>query len=280
MADRRIIRAIVLADKLDIPILYIKDQKAPMHIRERLRLESNREVTPVMNFHRHDDGTTYRLQLRIDGCLVDDLSEHNPIVLTYEPGLFVLDRCIYTLGEGFSGQLLLPFVSKQQVEIPRKVENDYFHRFILKQVARAEINAEGFDIMDVGQPPRACLRAETSVDGRRLLSLRFRYGSLEYTPESKTNGRVTLTETDDGFCFVRQLRDKDEERRLVEVLKAATEREQSQARSNSAEHEQARPEVKAVTGEGYVICLSSLSQMVNWLREYAPRLYNLFNFAN
>lgn len=97
MADRRIIRAIGLADKLDIPILYIKDQKAPMHIRERLRLESNREVTPVMNFHRHDDGTTYRLQLRIDGCLVDDLSEHNPIVLTYEPGLFVLDSSLLAI---------------------------------------------------------------------------------------------------------------------------------------------------------------------------------------
>ena len=249
MADRRVIKAVGLADKLDIPIIYGKDQKAPLHIKERLKLESGKEVTPVMNFHQHDDGTTYRLQLRIDGNLVENLSEHLPVVLTHELGLFLLDKCIYALGEGFSGQLLLPFVSKQQVEIPRKIENDYFRRFILKQVARAEINADGFDILDVSQQPCACLTAETSIVGSRLLSLRFRYGSLEYAPDSKANGRVTLTEIEDGFRFVRQLRNKDEERRLAEVL-------------------------QAMTGEGNVIRFRSLGQMIDWLREYAPRLKN------
>ena len=247
MADRRVIKAVGLADKLDIPIIYAKDQKAPLHIRERLTLDGGSEVTPVMNFYRHDEGTTYRLQLWIDGNLVESLSEYHPVVLTHEPGLFVLDKRIYTLGEGFSGQLLLPFVGKQQVEIPRKIENDYFHRFILKQVARAEINAEGFDISDLSLQPLACLTAETSIDGSRMLSLRFRYGSLEYAPDSKTNGRVTLTETEDGFRFVRQLRNRDEEHRLTEVL-------------------------KEVTGEGNIIRFPSLAKMIDWLREYAPRL--------
>ena len=247
MADKRIIKAIGLADKLDIPIIYAKGQKAPLHIRERLKLESGKEVTPVMNFHRHDEGTTYRLQLRIDGKMVESLAEHQPVVLTYEPGLFVYDKCIYALDEGFSGQLLLPFVSKQQLEIPRKIENDYFHRFILKQVARAEINAEGFDITDVCLQPQACLTAETSIDGRQLLSLRFRYASLEYTPDSKINGRVTLTETEDGFRFVRQLRNRDEEHRLAEVL-------------------------QEVTRERNIIRFPSLAKMIDWLREYAPRL--------
>lgn len=258
MADRRVIKAVGLADKLDIPIIYVKDQKAPLHIRERLKLEDDKEVTPVMNFHRHDEGTTYRLQLRIDGNLVENLSGHHPIVLTHEPGLFVLDKCIYALGEGFSGQLLLPFVSKQQVEIPRKIENDYFHRFILKQVARAEINAEGFDITDVSQQPCACLTAETSIDGSRMLSLRFRYGSLEYAPDSKTNGRVTLTKTEDGFRFVRQLRNRDEEQRLAGVLQEVT----GKATGGRA----------SLGMEGNIIRFPSLSQMIDWLREYAPKL--------
>jgi superfamily II DNA or RNA helicase len=212
-----------------------------------LKVESGKLATPVMNFHRHGGGITYRLQLRIDGNLVENPSEHNPVVLTHEPGLFVLDKSIYALVEGFSGQLLLPFISKQQVDIPQKMENDYFRRFIFKHVARAEICAEGFDITDICQQPRACLTAETSIDGSRMLSLLFRYGSLEYAPESKTNGRVTLSETDDGFRFVRQLRNKGEEHRLTEVL-------------------------TELTGEGSVIRFPSLGQMIDWLREYAPRL--------
>ena len=297
MADKRIIKAVGLADKLDIPIIYAKDQKVSLHMSDRLTLDGGSEVTPVMNFIRHDEGTTYRLQLRIGeravqaetkaeqaralarrsphspkARLVERPTEHRLIVLTHNPGMFVLDKRIYALCEGFSGQLLLPFVSKQQVEIPRKMENDYFHRFILKQVARAEINAEGFAITDVSMQPQACLTAETSIDGGHILSLRFRYGSLEYAADDKTNGRVTLTEEDDSFRFVRQLRDKDEEKRLRDLLKAVSEREQRQTCLNAAEHEQARPKANEVTGAGTVIRFSSVSQQIDWLREYAPRL--------
>lgn len=272
MADKRIIKAVGLADKLDIPIIYAKDQKVSLHMSDRLTLDGGSEVTPVMNFIRHDEGTTYRLQLRISeravqaetkaeqaralarrsphspkARLVERPSEHQLIVLTHNPGMFVLDKRIYALCEGFSGQLLLPFVSKQQVEIPRKMENDYFHRFILKQVARAEINAEGFDITDVSMQPQAFLTAETSIDGGHILSLRFRYGSLEYAADNNTNGRVTLTEEDDSFRFVRQLRNKDEEKRLRDLL-------------------------NEMTGAGTVIRFPSVSQQIDWLREYAPRL--------
>ena len=247
MADRRIIKAVGLADKLDIPIIYAKDQKAPLHISERLTLDSGSEVTPVMNFSRHAEGTTYRLQLRIGERLVERPSEHQLIVLTHTPGMFVLDKCIYTLCEGFSGQLLLPFALQAQVEIPRKLENDYFHRFILKHVARAEINAEGFDITDISLQPQARLMAEPSIDGSHILSLRFRYGSLEYAADNKAGGRVTLTEADDSFRFVRQLRDKAEEQRLTEVL-------------------------RKMTGGGTVIRFPSVSEQIDWLRKYAPRL--------
>ena len=257
MADKRIVKAVGLADRLDIPIIYAKDQKVSLHISDRLTLDGGSEVTPVMNFSRHDEGTTYRLQLRIGEKLVEQPSEHQLIVLTHTPGMFVFDKRIYALCEGFSGQLLLPFVVKDQVEIPRKMENDYFHRFILKHVARAEINAEGFDITDVCLQPQACLTAETSIDGSHILSLRFRYGSLEYAADNKVNGRVTLTEADDSFRFVRQLRDKAEEQRLTEVLRKATGR---------------RGSGNEVTGAGTIIRFTSVSQQIDWLREYAPRL--------
>ena len=247
MADKRIIKAVGLADRLDIPIIYAKDQKASLHISDRLTLDGGSEVTPVMNFSRHEEGTTYRIQLRIGERFVERPSEHQLIVLTHTPGMFVLDKRIYVLCDGFSGQLLLPFAGKGQVEIPRKMENDYFHRFILKHVARAEINAEGFDITDVCLKPRACLTAETSIDGSHILSLRFRYGSLQYAADNKANGRVTLTEADDSFRFVRQLRDKAEERRLTEVL-------------------------REVTGAETVTRFPSANQQIDWLREYAPRL--------
>ena len=247
MADRRVIKAIGLADKLDIPILYISNEGMPLHISDMLTMESGNEVTPVMNFCRHEEGTTYRLQLRIGDTLVEHPSEHDLIVLTHTPGLFVLDKHIYSLCEGFSGQLLLPFAQKEVVEIPRRMENDYFHRFILKHVARAEINAEGFDITDISVPPLACLKRENHIDGRPMLTLKFRYDNLEYAADDRLNGRVTLTETADSFQFVRQMRDKAAEQRLTETL-------------------------KRLTGAGTTTKFQSTRQLIDWLRQHAPEL--------
>ena len=247
MADQCLVKAIDLAAMLDIPILYVPNDKSPLHISDRLTLACEQKVTPVMNFLRHDGGTTYSLQLRIGGRLVENPSAHQLAVLTHEPALFVFDQSIHAMAEGFSGQLLVPFVGKQRVEIPRRMENDYFHRFILSHVAKAEVCAEGFEITDVNQPPCACLVVETALDGSRLLSLRFRYGTMEYTPDSKRNGRVTLTEEQDSFRFVRQMRDKAAEGRWAALL-------------------------KRLTGAETVSKFTSLGQMVDWLREYAPVL--------
>ena len=247
MADKRLIEAIRLADEHHMPILYLRDKQAPLCLSQRLRMDSGRKVGVVMNFSRHDEGTTYWLQLRIDGALVERPSDHRLIVLTHEPGFFVLDGQIMALGDGLNGKLLLPFCAKQRVEIPRNVENDYFHRFILRHAARVEINAEGFDVTDVCQQPQPCLVVETAIDGTRLLSLHFRYGGLEFKAEDKANGRVALTEAENSFCFVRQLRDTRAEQRMAEKL---------------------REEAGAET----TMRFASLGTMIEWLRQHAPRL--------
>ena len=250
MADRRLVEAVRLAAANNIPILYAVTEREPLHISNRLTLDDSTVVLPVMNFDRHADGTDYRLQLRMGELLVETLSDHKLIVLGYEPGMFVLDGQIHIMGEGFSGKLLQPFVKTRVVKIPQKLENDYFRKFILKNVARVEVNATGFDIEDVKEQLVPCLTAEKSIDGRHLLSLHFKYGQTEYTPASKTNGRVTLREEDGRFRFVRQLRDKQQEQHFVQLLQQTS---------------------TPTTPEGG-IRFASLAEMVGWLRLHGPRL--------
>lgn len=250
MADIRLVKAITLADERDIPILYTADKKSSLRMSERLRLDSRQDVVPVMNFSRHAEGINYRLQLRIGKELIDPLSEHRLIVLAYEPALFVLDGNIYSFGNGFSAQLLLPFATKSVVEIPRRTENDYFRRFIMKHVAKAEINAEGFDIIDHVVPLQPCLHVEETVNGGWVISLLFRYDTTEYSTESNSRGRVSLTEKNDSFCFTRQLRDSKAEQQYLRVL------QETDAR---------------VTVRGNLL-FTSLQEMVEWLRQHAPTL--------
>ncbi len=250
MADQRLVKAIRQADHLDIPILYAQTDKSALHVTDRLHVDTHTSVTPVMNFHRHDEGTTYRLQLRLGQRLIETPSAHQMAVLTYHPGSFILDGTIYFIDEAFSGQLLLPFTQKPSIAIPRRMENDYFRRFILKNVAKVDIEAEGFDIEDLCEEPVARLATETAITGQPILALRFKYGVNEYTPDSAIPGRVTLREAGDSFLFTRQLRDRQQEQRMMHLLLETG---------------------IEMTAAG-IIHFPTLASMVDWLRQYGPRL--------
>ena len=249
MADMALTKVIRLAGNSDIAILYAKTPKMALHIDDRLTLCKER-VTPVMNFRRGEEGTEYRLQLRIGTSMAGDLVQRNVVVLSYTPGKFILDGSIYSMDEGFSAQLLIPFVKKPLVWIPRRSENDYFRRFILKNVAKVEMNVEGFDIEDMESLPRPKISVESNISGEHLLSLQFDYDGNSYPPDDPSPGRVTLRETADSFRFTRLLRDLEAERRYMEKL---------------------REVAPQLTSAGY-IRFASLAVMVEWLRENGQRL--------
>ena len=221
MADRRLTEAVKLADELDIPMLYAAKDTAALHIDERLRLLMGTEATPVMNFRRHDGGISYSLQLRIGETLLMSPSEHKITVLTHELGLFIADGDIMALCPGFSAKLLLPFTTKATVEIPPHMENEYFRKFIMPNVTKADIRAEGFEIDDINEQPRPQLTVENTIDGRQQLALSFRYGNMVYTPYSTASGKVTLHEDGNGFRFSRLRRNKPEEQRFFNLLQLA-----------------------------------------------------------
>ncbi len=222
IVDLNLAKAIRLADDKDIPIIYAPSEKEPVSIDDRLKLDSHASVTPIMNFARNNEGVDYLLQLRIDGLLVDRLSDHRLTILTYEPGLFVIDGKILKLEEGFSAKLLIPFIAKPIVQIPKKMEGDYFKRFILKNVTKAEVNATGFDIDDICLPPLPQLIRDTDIRGRHLLVLKFAYDYRVFTYNDPTPGHVTLNDTDGSIKFKRLLRDKNKEQKYAEILRQMT----------------------------------------------------------
>ena len=258
MADIRLLKAVQMAAQQDIPIIYAPTEKSPLHISEQLHLKVGVEVRPVMSFHRHENGVTYKLQLRLDGRLVEKLSDHQLTVLGHVPGIFILDSDILLLDEGFNAKLLLPFMSKPTVEIPRKMEDSYFRQFILKNVSKTEIHADGFDIEDVGEQLRPCLMMERSIDGAHVLTLCFRYGSIDYAPNSTSNGRVMLKEVEGGYKFIRQLRDKELERLMATQFLSHVPTELTSGQPS--------------TPHRCDIRFPKLADMIDWLRHHGPGL--------
>ena len=256
MADQQLLRAVRLASGLDIPILYAPTEQSALHIDDRLMLDETTQVTPMMHFRRHDEGTTYILRLKEVATAIVP-AEHRLVVIGHDPGLFILDNRLLLLQEGFSGKLLLPFTLKTTVEIPQRMENDYFRRFILKNVSKAEVIATGFDIEDTGLQLCPCLMVENTLTGDHLLALHFRYGDLDYTPDSKSHGKVQLQETADGFRFVRSCRDKQAEQQALDALRKECDSSHSVAASSYT--------------NGWLRFDTTVA-MVEWLRQHGAHL--------
>ena len=218
LADTALVKAVKEAQRLGIGIVYSQHEVGSVKPADCLEVDELTVVTPVMNFTRHDQGITYTLHLRIGGELHDNPCQEGLNVLTWQPCAFTLGRKILFLGKAFSGKLLAPFTKKGAVDIPKRVENDYFRRFIFKQMATAEINAEGFLIEDINLPPQPVLTIETAINSTWMLLLRFRYGDVDYQPGGHGHGRVRLCDDDGAIRFYRQRRDHEREEQFLLLL--------------------------------------------------------------
>lgn len=105
----------------------------------------------------------------------------------------ILDHWLPLLAKGFSGKLLLPFVSKTAVQIPQRMENDYFRHFILKNVSKAEVTATGFDNDDTELQLRPQILVERSFTGEHLLVLLtvMATRTIRQTASRATHGTAT-----------------------------------------------------------------------------------------
>lgn len=246
IADRALQKAITLASGQDIPIIWRETEKAHVAMSNRLTLAPDGLVKLQMHFRREPDHTIYQLRLLMGSSTIVP-SGHRCIPLCHTPGVIAVDGTIYFLADGVGGQLLQPFVGKREVLIPRKLENQYFHNFILRNAAKVNIEAEGFDVIDEKIAPHCELRVVSDVRGSWVLEENFVYGDLSFHASDPNNGRVELVDKDGNYAFIRRLRDKPEE---------------------AAWHIRLH-ELTGVSTQGHELLFSDTNALVDWLRRYA-----------
>lgn len=249
--DNRLAKIIPLADQLGYTIIWHDSEKAPVSISHKLTLHTDSTVEPVLCFSRHEEGTSYRLLLRVNG---EELlpSQHLTRIIGHKPAIFCIDGQLYLPDNGMNGKMLRPFIDKTTVEIPRKNENSYFRLFILRNVTRAEVKAEGFEVRDMPSVPVCRLKAERVITGGFQVSITFVYPNATYGFNSTSHGRVTLLEEGESYTFIRYQRNRKEEQRLLETL-------------------------ATITGDGRLsekgwTHFNDTDTLVDWLRHYALQL--------
>lgn len=168
-------------------------------------------------FHKEADSTSYALQAWLDDQRIL-LKHQSTSVLSVSPCLIRNNGQLIRFDETVTGLMLKPFLNKDEIVIPARIERDYYEKFIRKMAGRSNIEAVGFSITDVETEPHAFLRSEKSWDGRYGLILEFGYGEKSFLFDHPQLVATSLKMTDSGVEFRRVKRNSDWEKSMAAIL--------------------------------------------------------------
>lgn len=203
--DRKLSDIIDLVKRYDFP-LYEASALPHLYPVDQIHIEPVKAQT-VLHFDRRGDGTVYSLQAFIKKQKIN-LQQQGNFLLTFQPCHLVWDKRIVSFEKSINGKLLTPFLQKEHIEIPSRLETRYFSTFIKKIVSSSDIKATGFRIHDIEIIPQAQLTYEIDWQGKHCLVLRYKYGEKSVLPANPQKNFTDLSTDDEGFTFYRAARNR------------------------------------------------------------------------
>ena len=201
----------------DVPFYHLRDS-SNLYPEDRISIQKE-SPRASLKFTRSGEGTQYKLSaFHQDEEII--LNQPGNIILVNEPCYYLSGNKLYRFSENISGKLLTPFITRDFIHIPKKLEFTYFSTFIRKIANRCDIEAEGFQVNDLQPEPEAILLLELNWQGRLVLILSFQYGDKQVLVNNPQISFTTLLADESGFVFNRFKRSLAWEVEQVSFLKS------------------------------------------------------------
>ncbi|MFV0346432.1 MAG: SNF2-related protein [Bacteroidales bacterium] len=198
--------------------LYLKKNKFSNLFDEDEIKTSDKHAKAVYNFERGDEGTKYYLTFLQNGKPIK-LIDKQVIFLTSEPCLMVYENEIFNF-EHISSKKLLPFLEKDHIFVGKAVEQKYYETFVKKVVAKSNVNAVGFDIVEELPNHHLVLNLETNLKEQLVLSPIFMYGNTAVSAINSKRAFVEMQISDKSVSFRKFVRNKTWEDRMFSYLES------------------------------------------------------------
>lgn len=174
-------------------------------------------IVPHLLFRKTKDKVIYRLNFTTnDRWLV---RWKQPVVLTNNPGWILVGDELYPL-PGLNGNMLKPFMQKDEIPVANHMVREYFQKFILKAAERAEIESEGFEVTTT-RKIEGCdlLLTKHLFKEEWLLAVQFRYLGTQFAQNDPRTMRTALHFDESGEVRVMQVkRQAEAERAFLDQL--------------------------------------------------------------
>jgi SNF2 family DNA or RNA helicase len=121
----------------------------PTHRKIDIEME---KVKVLFHFFRNKENTHYFPTLKYKGTKLE-FKYKNAVLICNEPAYLLLEDHLYSFEKNMDGKKLQPFLHKNFIEIPKKIEDTYFRKFVAPLIENFDVHAEGFEIRNARLQP-------------------------------------------------------------------------------------------------------------------------------
>ncbi|MFN8437007.1 MAG: SNF2-related protein [Cytophagales bacterium] len=198
----------------------------------------------LFHFFRNDENTHYFPTIKFRGEKTE-FQYKNGIILNNKPAWLLLDGKVFTFEKEVDGNKLKPFLKKKFIEIPKKLEEEYFGKFVTNLVAQFDVHAKGFDIRKEYLKPKTEIvfselqkvhtnapatlfdapvtvmdEPNDDAEDTFLFQINFVYDNFKFDADAISPVSVKLEKSDDNYIFHKVIRDIDFESKILELIRS------------------------------------------------------------
>lgn len=213
--ERRLYKCFTIARDENIPTYFQKTKAGTLHLEDQLSLsEGNAE--PVFRFERNELQSAYNLSLEYAGKTID-LRKNSVDIICMSPCLIRDDHSIIFVSD-VEGSKLKPFLSKENILIPKKSELKYFSGFVLNTINNYKVEGAGFEIIEFMSGKEALLELEIGIKGIPCLILKYQYQNEKIYANDPSVSFTSFEKKGENFIFRKFYRDLDWEMKCRQTL--------------------------------------------------------------
>ena len=199
----------------NIPVFIRKDYRKNIYASDAVSVSSN-YATHIAFFERIENLLNYSLRVYQDKTQIG-LINRQPVMLSHSPCCMLLDSKLFVFEKLIAGRLT-PFLTKENVPVPKTAEAKYMKTFVLNTLKEEEIEAKGFEIVKEQFEPIPVLAITEDLRKNIVLQISFRYGEKKVLIEVLSKRQVVLQQNGDNYTFKIFERDTEKERGYVQLV--------------------------------------------------------------
>ncbi len=204
--------------RYDLPLTWQVERK--VLVKDFLLQTEPEPLQPFLSFRRTAEAVQYRLLLGKEEETPWKIRKREVVPVTNHPAWLIVDFRLCRV-EHINGNMVKPFRNKGIVTIPKASIKTYFQKFILRVVARVDIEAEGFDIIYHDELQGCRLEPVRDLfSDRWVLAVRMLYPGVEFNWSDGKDKRTTLQFEGEDVRIIQVRRNRAAEDAYLQKLAA------------------------------------------------------------